>query len=330
MFNVKIVCLILLAGLALGLSACSAEPQPADIPARAWKMSVVTSEDSSWTKGARLFSETVKKRTGGRIQIAVYPNAELAGGDQLKELTMLQDGGINFTYHSNLLYTNLDQSFAGLSMPWLFSDYAQVDKTLTGPAGADLLKATEPLGIVGLAFGENGFRQITNNRLAVSAPEDLNGLKVRIPGVELYKSIYHTMGAVPVAMNFGEVAEALRQGSIDGQENPIDIIVSAKLYEVQKHITIWNYSYDALILGINKGDWDGLPESAREIIRQAAADASKEQIRLSREAARTKLSLLREKGMIVTELTPEQLKAFRTKTGPVYAEWAGRTSSAQE
>jgi len=323
LFNLKTDLYILLAGLALTLCGCS-PASVSDIPARNWKMSVVTNEDSSWTKGARLFADLVKQRSGGQIQITVYPNGELAGGNQLKELTMLQDGSINFTYHSNLLYTNLDQSFAAISMPWLFTDYSQVDAALSGPAGSQLLKATEAQGIVGLAYGENGFRQLTNGRLAVRAPDDLRGLKIRIPDVELYKSIYKAMGAIPITMNFGEVIGALKQGQIDGQENPIDIIVSSKLYEVQNHITVWNYSYDALILGMNKKDWDGLPGTAQAIIKLAASEASKEQVRLSRDAARTQLSLLRDKGMIITELTPGQVKAFRATTDPVYAEWSSK------
>jgi tripartite ATP-independent transporter DctP family solute receptor len=323
LFNFKIDVCILLVGLTLTLSGCSAV-SVSDIPARNWKMSVVTNEDSSWTKGARIFADLVKQRSGGQIQIAVYPNGELAGGNQVKELTMLQDGSIDFTYHSNLLYSNLDQSFAAISMPWLFTDYSQVDAALCGPAGSQLLKAAEDHGIVGLAYGENGFRQLTNGRLAVRSPDDLHGLKIRIPDVELYKSIYNELGAIPVVMNFGEVIGAIKQGQIDGQENPIDIIVSSKLYEVQNHVTVWNYSYDALILGMNKKDWDGLPGTAREIIRQAASEASKEQVRLSRDAARTQLGLLRDNGMTVTELTPGQVKAFRTATAPVYSQWSGK------
>lgn len=323
MFNLRTDLCILLVGLALTLFGCSAA-SVSDVPARNWKMSVVTNEDSSWTKGARIFADLVKQRSGGQIQIAVYPNGELAGGNQVKELTMLQDGSIDFTYHSNLLYSNLDQSFAAISMPWLFTDYSQVDAALSGPAGSQLLKAAEDHGIVGLAYGENGFRQLTNGRLAVHSPDDLHGLKIRIPDVELYNSIYKEMGAIPVAMNFGEVIGAIKQEQIDGQENPIDIIVSSKLYEVQNHITVWNYSYDALILGMNKKDWDGLPGTAQAIIKQAAIEASKEQVRLSRDAARTQLSLLRDKGMTITELTPDQVKAFRATTAPVYAEWSGK------
>jgi len=190
LFNLKADLCILLAGLALALCGCSPAPV-SDIPARNWKMSVVTNEDSSWTKGARLFADLVKQRSGGQIQITVYPNGELAGGDQVKELTMLQDDSIDFTYHSNLIYSNLDQSFAAISMPWLFTDYSQVDAALSGSAGNQLLKATEALGIVGLAYGENGFRQLTNSKLAISTPDDLRGLKIRIPGVELYNSIYY-------------------------------------------------------------------------------------------------------------------------------------------
>jgi len=323
LFNSKIGLCILLAGLALTLYGCF-PASVSDIPVRNWKMSVVTNEDSSWTKGARLFADLVKQRSGGQMQITVYPNGELAGGNQVKELSMLQDGSIDFTYHSNLLYSNLDQSFAAISMPWLFTDYSQVDAALSGPAGSQLLQAAEAQGIVGLAYGENGFRQLTNGRVAVHTPDDLNGLKIRIPDVELYNSIYRAMGATPITMNFGEVIGALKQGQIDGQENPIDIIVSSKLYAVQKHITVWNYSYDALILGMNKKEWDSLPVTARTIIKQAAIDASKEQVKLSRDAALTQLSLLRDKGMTITELTPDQIEAFRATTDAVYAEWSSK------
>jgi TRAP-type transport system periplasmic protein len=323
LFNLKASLCIMLIGLALFLSACF-PASGSDIPDRNWKMSVVTNEDSSWTRGARLFADLVKQRSGGHLRITVYPNAELAGGNQVKELSMLQDGSINFTYHSNLLYTNLDQSFAAISMPWLFTEYSQVDMALSGDAGSQLLKKTEAQGIVGLAYGENGFRQLTNSRLDIHGPDDLQGLKIRIPDVELYKATYKALGAIPITMNFGEVFDALKQGQIDGQENPIDIIVSARLYEVQKYITIWNYSYDALILGMNKKEWDGLPGNAQAIIKLAAKEASKEQVKLSRDAALTQLSFLSERGMTVTEPVPYQVKAFRAITDSVYLEWSGK------
>ncbi len=321
-------CLIILIGtLALISTSCNTDSftgisNAGEIPARNWKMSVVTSEDSSWARGARIFSDLVRQRTGGRIQIKVFPDATLAGGDQVKELAMLQEGSINFTYHSNLLYSNLDQSFAVLSLPWLFTGYSQVDTGLAGPGGNHLLQLAEFQGIVGLAFGENGFRQLTNNRLAVHKPDDLRGLKIRIPGVKLYNSIFESLGAIPVMLNFNQVVSALRQWEIDGEENPIDVIESSRLYDVQKYITLWNYSYDAIILGMNKNDWEGLPQNAREIIRQSAVEASKEQIKFSREVAQTKVNLLRDYGMTVTELTSAEISSFQARVEPVYREWS--------
>ena len=287
-----------------------------------WKMSVITSEDSSWAKGAQMFAGLVKQRSGGRMQITVYPNGTLAGGDQAKELNMLREGSINFTYHSNLLYTIIDPSYAIVSMPWLFTSYAQLDAALSGPAGSKLLKAAEDMGIAGLAYGENGFRQLTNNKRDIHAPADLKGMKIRIPGVDFYTSIFQALDAEPVKMNFGEVMNAIRKGEIDGQENPIDVIISSRLYEVQDRITLWDYSYDAIILGMNKRDWDSLSDSDRTMIKQSATEASKEQTRLSREAARDRESLLRSRGMTVTKLTVEEVQAFQAKTVPVYAQWA--------
>jgi TRAP-type transport system periplasmic protein len=308
--------------VACGPASATGSSTANDIPVRNWNMSVVTSEDSSWAKGARLFSGLVKQRTGGRIQIKVYPGGTLAGGDQVKELNMLQEGSINFTYHSNLIYSNLDQSFAVLSLPWLFTNYSQVDAALAGPGGDQLLKLAEAQGIIGLAFGENGFRQLTNNRIAVHTPDDLRGLKIRIPGVNLYTSIFEALNAIPVKMNFSQVVSALQQWEIDGQENPIDVIESSKLYDVQKYITLWNYSYDAIILGMNKSDWNGLPQDARDIIKGAAIEASGEQIKISREVAHTKVDLLRDYGMKITELTPDEVSAFQARVEPVYAEWS--------
>jgi len=144
--------------------------------------------------------------------------------------------------------------------------------------------------------------------------------------VKLYNSIFESLGAIPVMMNFNQVVSALRQWEIDGQENPIDVIESSRLYDVQKYITLWNYSYDAIILGMNKNDWEGLPQNAREIIRQSAVEASKEQIKFSREVAQTKVNLLRDYGMTVTELTSAEISSFQARVEPVYREWSLKIS----
>ncbi len=289
--------------------------------AKELKFSVVTSEASSWYKGAQKFADLVKESTNGRITVKVFPGAQLAGGNQVKERELVQSGAIDMFYYSTILYTLVDPRFNVVSMPWIFNGYQDVDKFMTGPLGEELLKILPDKGIIGLAYGENGFRQLTNNKRAVHMPDDMKGLKIRIPGIKMYTSIFQALGANPTVMNFPEVFGALQQGTIDGQENPIDVIVSAKLYEVQKYLTLWNYSYDAIILGVNKSLFESLSKEDQDILRKAAKEASDYQIKLSREAARTQVADLKAKGMQVVELTPQEVAAFKEKVQPVYTEY---------
>jgi tripartite ATP-independent transporter DctP family solute receptor len=302
-------------------TAAPAASPTAAAPSKELKFSVVTSEASSWYKGAQKFADLVKERTKGRLNVKVYPGAQLAGGNQVKERELVQSGAIDMFYYSTILYTLVDPRFNVVSMPWIFNGYQDVDKFMNGPLGDELLKILPDKGIVGLAYGENGFRQLTNNKRPVRTPDDMKGLKIRIPGIKMYTSIFQALGANPTVMNFPEVFGALQQGTIDGQENPIDVIVSAKLYEVQKYLTLWNYSYDAIILGVNKNLFDSLSKEDQEILRKSAKEASDYQIQLSREAAKTQVSDLKAKGMEVIELTAQEIAAFKEKVQPVYTEY---------
>ncbi len=317
-FSIVRCSLIIVTLLVVGALVGCAAPQQ---PARQLKFSVVTSIESSWYKGAVKFADLVSERTRRKIIITVYPDAQLAGGNQVKELEMLGNGQIDLTYHSTLLYANLDSKFFVISLPWVFGRYEDVDTFLSGPAGKTLFDLTPSHGIVGLAYGENGFRQITNSKRAIQTPADLQGLKIRVPSAPMYITVFKTLGAEPQTMNFAAVYKALQENVVDGQENPVDIIASSKLYDVQKHITLWNYSYDALIMGINQDLYNSLDKQTQDILRQAAIEASAYQIQLNRESAATKVDLLKEKGMTVAELTPGQLEAFRDLMAPVYAEY---------
>lgn len=309
--------LVLLPVWVLILGGCN-PPEP---PPRQLKFSVVTAPDSSIYKAAVRFSELVQARTKGRLQITVHPNCELSGGNQLKEFEMLKSGEIDFTYDSNMFYATLDKRFGVISLPWGFSSLDDVDRFLKGSGGTMLLDLTKQYGIVGLAYGENGFRQITNSKRPIRKPSDLAGLKLRVPNVPIWFSVIKTLGAEPVIMTWPAVYKALQEGVVDGQENPLDIIASNKLYDIQKHITLWNYLYDAFILGVNAKLYNGLDEKTQIILREAAVEASAYQIQLSREAARTQTDFLKEKGMEVTVLSAEEVKAFRDLMDPIYAEY---------
>jgi len=175
--------------------------------------------------------------------------------------------------------------------------------------------------VVALGFGENGFRQITNNVRPIATPADIEGLKIRIPGIKMYISLFKELGADPTAMNFAEVFTSLQQGAIDGQENPLDVIYSSKFQEVQKYISLWNYSYDALILGMNKDKFESFDEETQNILKECAVEACAYQRKLNREKGEEQLEFFKEQGMQVTELTDEQIAAFQEKVKPVYDEY---------
>lgn len=316
-FAIAVRRFLLFVAVALLLGGCS-EPE---IPARQFTFSVVTAPDSSVYKAAVKFSELVGEKSKGRITISVHPNAQLANGNQLREFEMLREGKIDFTYNSNMFYASLDKRFGALSLPWAFSDLAEVDRFIHGAAGEKLLAAARPYGIVGLAYGENGFRQITNSKREIRKPADLNGLRLRVPNVPVWFSVLKTFGAEPVVMTWPAVYKALQEGVVEGQENPLDIIVSNKIYEVQRHITIWNYIYDCFILGVNAKLYDSLDAPTRKILEQAAVEASAYQVRMVRDSSLGHIAFLKEKGIRVSQLSGEELQAFRQLLGPIYDEY---------
>lgn len=321
---VLMMVILLVVSLALGCAKTGGdnEGEPAEVvkPVNL-KMSVTTAEGSSWTKGAQKFAELVEERTGGKVTITVYPNEQLSGGNQGKGIEMLMSGATDLSFHSNIIYSIMDERFGVISLPWLLPTNEIADEKLSGEGGEKIKELLLEKNVVGLGFGENGFRQITNSKKPITSPADMSGLKIRIPGIKMYISLYKALGADPTAMNFAEVFTSLQQGAIDGQENPLDVIYSSKLHEVQKYMTLWNYSYDCLILGINKDRFESFDAETQEIIRQAAEEACKYQVELNRSTGEEQLKFFKEYGMEVNELSEEQIKAFQEKVKPVYDEY---------
>lgn len=285
------------------------------------KMSTTTSDTSTWTLGAKKFAEIVKEKSDGKYNITVYPNEQLGGGNQGKGVEMLMSGSADFTYHSNIIYSIMDERFGVISLPWLIPDTETADNALSGAGGDAINALLEEKGIKGLGFGENGFRQITNSKTEITSPEDLKGLKIRIPGIKMYVSLYKALGADPITMNFGEVFTALQQNTIDGQENPTDVIASSKLNEVQDYMTEWNYSYDAIILGMNKKLFDGMDAETQQMFIDAGKEANEYQRELNRETSKSQTQEFIDGGMKVSTLTAEQIEAFRAAVEPVYTEY---------
>lgn len=287
-------------------------------PVHELRMSVILGTNSTWYSGAKRFGELVAERTGGQYHITVYPHAQLAGGVQRTELEMVQTGVIDLSLESSILLSLVEERMGVLSLPWMFGGYAEADRLLSGPLGAELLGLLPAKNLVGLAYGANGFRQITNSRNPIRTPGDIAGMKVRVPAIRMYIDIFKQLDADPSSMNFGELFPALAQKTMDGQENPAAVIFSARLFEVQKYLTVWNYSYDPIILCMNRDRWDSLTPETQAIFRECAREAMREEFRLVADGEAAAYDSLRARGMVIDSLFAESLGRFRAAVEPVY------------
>lgn len=282
------------------------------------KMSVTVGETSTWFQAAEQFAKEVNEKTDGRITIKVYPNEQLSGGDSGKGVELLAKGSTDLSYHSTIIYSIMDERFGVASAPFLFDSLEAVDAKFNGEGGEAINQLLREKGIEPLGFGQNGFRQVTNSVKPIQSPEDLSGMKVRIPGIKMYTDLWRELGADPATMTFSEVFTALQQKTIDGQENPIDVIHSSKLNEVQPYITMWNYSYDPLVLGMNKKKFDSIHPDDQKVIQDAAKNANAAQIKMAREKEAEQIQGLKDAGMEFYEPTAEQMEAFKKASQPIY------------
>lgn len=287
---------------------------------RTIRLSHVTARGSPWDKGAERFAELVSKGTNGRIAVRVYPQSQLANGNQKAELEMLQSGVLDMTWDSPIILALfLDKRFDVFNLPWLYPSMDVANAVADGPMGELAYRWLAERGIVGLGIGVNGYRELTNSKRPISTPDDMKGVKFRVAGSKLYLETFRLLGANAVTMSFGEVFTALQQGVIDGQENPTAIIDSSKLFEVQKYLTLWRYSFDPLVLCMNKKLFDSLSPADQQAIRTAAKEAVAYERQVSAEEEKRLPAELEKKGMKVNSLTDAQVAVFRERVKPVYA-----------
>ncbi|TVQ30706.1 MAG: DctP family TRAP transporter solute-binding subunit, partial [Geminicoccaceae bacterium] len=292
--------------------------------ATTFRLSHNTGDTSTWQEGAVRFGELLAERTGGAHDVRVFPNAQLTGGDQMRQAEMVGRGAIDFVVTSAINVTPLDPRMAVFSLPYLYASFEDVDATLHGAPGERMAEILAEHGIVVLAWGENGFREVTNNVRPIRTPEDMRGLNMRVAG-PMYIDVMNALGANPQQMQWAETFSALQQGVVDGQENPIGaVIVPARIYEVQRYLTTWHYSYDPLFLGVSQRLWDSWDEAMQATMRDAAEEAMAFQVQRSREQTATGIDYLIGQGMEVHQPSEEELQAFRDATQPAFETWAAR------
>lgn len=262
------------------------------------------------------FAETVKAKTNGRIEIQVAHSAQL--GDDAAMVTALRSGTLDMSANSQGAVSTVVPEFAALGLPFLFGDVQKAWQLMDGPIGKELADKTAAKGMVLLGLWDNGIRQMSNSKHPIKSPTDLKGLKMRTPPDEVTIDIMKVMGADAQQIKFSELYVALQQGVVDGQENPLTNIASAKLYEVQKYISLTGHKYESTPFLMSKRTWDKLSAADRKAINEAAAEATQMQRRLNKEADDKLAADLKAKGV---EIDTVDRKAFVEASKPVYAKW---------
>ena len=262
---------------------------------------------------ANHFKELVEAETDGAITIEVFPNDQLAGGSSSKGVEMVADGSTDIAAYATVALSVLDPKLGIALVPWTFSSYTQA-REIIDATGLDFYNSVlNEYGLTAVGSFHNGFRQLSNNVRPVTTPDDLKGLKIRVPGGEIYMSFFKEFGADPTNMNWGEVFTALQQGTIDGQENGVSVTSTSGVLEVQDYVTIWNYSYENDLVVFNSALWDTLSADTQAMLTEKAVEACNWGRDIVEAEHDQLIEDFRAKGVQVDVLTEEQIDAFKSR-----------------
>ena len=303
--------------LALMMAILTAEGAHAQT---ALKMNISVAQNSHYGVAIDAFAREVEKRTNGRYKIQNFYAGAL--GAERESIEGIQLGTLDLTMTSTGPVPNFVPEVAILDIPFLFHDYAHARAVLDGPIGQDLLTKFDAKGIKALAWGENGFRHMTNNKHPVNTPDDLKGLKMRTMENPIHIEAYRQFGILPTPMAFTEVFTALQQGTVDGQENPLSVITAAKLEQVQKYLSLTGHVYSPALILMSKAQWDKLSAADQQAFSAAAREAVKANRARIDEDEKRAVGDLRAKGMAVVD-TLDKTK-FQAALKPVYDDFSKR------
>ena len=290
-----------------------------------YTVSTVLPSAFPWGQAADKWVELVRERSDGRINMKIYSNSQLVSGDQTKEFSAMRSGLIDMAVGSTINWSPQVPELNLFSLPFLMPDYEAIDAITQGEAGETIFAAIKKRGVTPLAWGENGFRELSNSKRKITSPEDVEGLKIRVVGSPLFQDTFTTLGANPTQMSWADAKPALTTGAVDGQENPISVFDVARIDQVgQEHLTLWHYMADPLVFAVSNRVWSQFKPEDQALLKQAAIDAGQWEIEKSRGELEATLAAIKERGVQVVELTPEQHAAFVEATRSVYDKWTDR------
>ncbi len=287
------------------------------------KFAHVVNEKDAFQVAAVKFKELVEQRSQGALTVNIFPNAKL--GDERTLLERMKMGIVDAGIITSGPIINFVPSFGVIDLPFLFRDPKHAYKVLDGSIGQKLMADLESQGWKGLAFGERGFRNLTNSKHAVNTPADIKGLKIRVMQNPVYVDSFKALGANAVPMAWTEVLTALQQGTVDGQENPLNVIMAFKLYETQKYLSITRHAYAPAPIIMSMSTWKKLTPAQQEMVRKAAQEAADFERAWDNRMEAGWLKELKAKGMVVS--TPD-LRPFRKAVKPVYDKYTPQYGKA--
>lgn len=281
------------------------------------RLGMTTEPDGHYYKGAQMFAEKLAEYTDGQLEVQLFPSSQLGNERDLVEGVGI--GTIEMAITSTGPLPNFSSDFMLFDLPFIITDRQKAYEVMDGPIGQEILKSLEPKGIKSLGFWENGFRHITNDKAPIVKPTDVAGLKIRTMENPIHQATFQELGATPTPMAWGEVFIALQQGTIDGQENPLVIIDTAKIHEVQSHVSLTGHFYSPAVIHINKNLFDSFSDEIQDAILRAEKEARDWERNYSAQLDAQLLESLKEKGMVVTEVDKE---IWQEACQPVYEKFA--------
>lgn len=326
----RILSLVMALAMTFALSACggngdtppagddpSGGGDGANVEATVLKLGTTVNEQDSFQIAAEKFAELVKERTNGAYEIDIYPNG--AQGDERTMLESMQAGILDMGIITSGPFVNFVPEMGVLDMPFLFASNEEAYKVLDGEVGQELLGKMENSNLKGLAYAERGFRNLTNSVRPVTNASDINGLKVRVMENEVYTATFNALGVNAVPMAWADALTGLQQNTIQGQENPVNVIYSYKLWESQKYVTMTRHAYASAIITMSLDVFNNLPADVQTIFQEAAQEAAEYERQWVADNEAEQLQALKDNGMEVVE-TPD-LDSFKTAVQSVYDQY---------
>jgi tripartite ATP-independent transporter DctP family solute receptor len=295
----------------------------AQISERTFRVAINGAPGHPVVVGCEKWAELIKAKSGGKMTLKVFPST--LGGD-VQVLSAVQGGTIDFAAMNSGILQGIQKEFAIFDLPFMFNSGPEADKVLDGSFGKKLSDLLPSKGLYTLAYMELGFRQITNNRRAITKASDIEGLKLRVIQAPIYIDTFTALGANPVPMSFSEVYTALESKIIDGQENPFSVIETSRFPEVQKYLAVSNHMYNPQSLIASKKKWDALSKEEQDILASTALEARDWQRKNARALAEKSLASLK-KSMEVTELPPAEVAIIREKLKPVIEKYSANVGA---